>query len=371
MSSERLRAAVIGALMTEPASELNAECKDLGIDGAWRLLTSADARVPAWMRRRLASLDASAVMRRARRVDARLLIPGDALWPPQLGSLGFAEPWALWVRGPGFAATLDRRAVAIVGARACTDDGRRVASEFAAGIAQHGNAIVSGGAVGIDAAAHLGALAVDGVTVAVLASGVDVPYPAEHSDLFERIAKEGALVSEALPGSGVTRPAFLVRNRLIAALAYGTVVVEARLRSGSISTYVHARAMSRVCMAVPGPVTRPEHAGSNALLQADASLVTSAGDVLALVEPLGSVEAPEPRAPSVEWDALSADERAVHEALPTRGGTDVATLLGRLETDATPPRVIAALALLEQRGLVREQVDGTWCRARRLRGAVA
>lgn len=371
MSARRLRAAVIGALMTDPASELNAVCKGLGVDGAWRLLQSSDARVPLWIHRRLASFDATAVLRRAQEVGARLLVPGDGEWPTQLASLGSAEPWALWVRGPGLEALADRRAVSIVGARACTEDGRRVASEFAAGIARHGSPVVSGGAVGIDAAAHLGALAVDGVTIAVLASGVDVPYPSEHEQLFHRIAQRGAVVSEALPGAGVTRPSFLVRNRIIAALAHGTVVVEARLRSGSISTYAQARALARVCMAVPGPVTRPEHAGSNALLQSDALLVTSAADVLALTEPLGSVPLPEPTAPTGEWDDLSPEERAVHEALPARGGCAVATLQGRLEIDASVARVIAALAMLERRGLVREAGDGTWARVRRLRGAVA
>ncbi len=369
MTLDRLRAAVIGSLMSDPTSELNRTCRELGVDGAWQLLTSGRAIVPPWMVRRIAALHPDDVLQRARRSGARLLLPDDPAWPPQLRDLGAAEPWALWVRGPGLDTLLDRRSVAIVGARACTHDGRRVASEFAAGIARHGNAVVSGGAIGIDGAAHLGALAVDGVTVAVLASGVDVPYPAEHADLLERIAVTGALVSEALPGSGVTRPAFLVRNRLIAALAYGTVVVEARLRSGSISTYAHARALHRVGMAVPGSVLRPEHAGSNALLQSDAALVTSAEDVLSLVEPLGAVAVPEPTAPLGEWDDLDLDERAVHEALPSRGSCGIATLLERAELPGGTPAILAALAMLQHRGLVAEEVDGTWRRVRALRGA--
>ncbi len=371
MMSGRLKAAVIGSLMADPCSPLNLQLKQWGVEEAWARIAHGHPSVPGQLTQRLLGTDSEAVLARGECAGARIIIPGDPDWPLQLEALGSFEPWALWVRGQGLEALGRERSVAIVGARCCSRYGERVAAEFAAGVAQRGFPVVSGGAVGIDAAAHRGALAVEGTTIAVLGCGIDVPYPAQHSALFDRIAERGLLVSEAAPGAHPTRPSFLVRNRLIAALSYGTVVVEARLRSGSISTYAHARALNRVLMAVPGPITSPESGGTNGLLKQDARVVTSDEDVLALVAPLGTVDAADPVAPSNEWDDLSADERAVHEVLPARRPVSVDAILGLVPADLGLGRVYGALALLAGRGIVIEEATGLWRRARPLRGAVA
>ena len=371
MTCLRHKAAVIGALMSDPNSALNLELKSVGVEEAWFRIEHGHPSIPQQLRQRLLSLDVAALMARGTAAGARVVMPGDDDWPAQLDALNLQSPWALWVRGQGLEALAQQRSVAIVGARACTRYGERAASEFAAGLAARSLPVVSGGAMGIDAAAHRGALAVEGVTVAVLACGIDVAYPREHSVLFERIAERGLVVTEAAPGAHPTRPAFLVRNRLIAALAYGTVVVEARVRSGSISTYCHARNLNRVLMAVPGPITSPESGGTNALLQDDAQLVTSADDVAALVAPLGSVPLEQMAPAKTEWDGLTRDEREVHEVLPPRAPISVEVMLARVSPEMGMARVFGALAMLAERGLVQEQASGEWKRMRALRGAEA
>ncbi len=371
MTGLRRKAAIIGALMSDPASALNLELKAVGVEEAWFRIEHGHPSIPQQLRQRLLSVDVAAFMARGAAAGARVVMPGDSDWPAQLDALQLHSPWALWVQGRGLDALAEQRSVAIVGARACTRYGERAASELAAGLAARGLPVISGGAMGIDAAAHRGALAAEGITVAVLACGIDVAYPRENSTLFERIAERGLLVTEAAPGAHPTRPAFLVRNRLIAALAYGTVVVEARVRSGSISTYCHARNLNRVLMAVPGPITSPESGGTHALLQDDAQLVTSADDVAALVAPLGSVSVDPLARSKTEWDQLSRDERAVHEALPARAPVSVEAMLASVSPELGMARVFGALALLAERGLVQEQPSGEWKRVRALRGAEA
>ncbi len=163
------------------------------------------------------------------------------------------KPMVLWVVGPGRLDDVADRAAAIVGTRAATAYGEYVAADLAAGLVGRDAAVVSGGAFGIDGAAHRAALAADGLTVAVLAGGIDVPYPAGHASLLRRIAEEGLLVSEYPPGVRPARHRFLTRNRLVAALAGATVVVEAGARSGAANTAAWARALGRAVCAVPGP----------------------------------------------------------------------------------------------------------------------
>jgi DNA processing protein len=202
-------------------------------------------------------------------------------WPPQLDALGNSQPYALWLRGTADLRFTCLRSVAIVGSRASTAYGSYVAADIVSVLAESRWAVVSGGAYGIDAAAHRGALAADGATIAVLASGVDVPYPAGHADLFDAIAGHGLLVSEWPPGQLVSRLRFLGRNRIIAALATGTLVVEAGSRSGACKTARHARDLSRPLMAVPGPVTSEQSAGCHQLIRDwHATLVTSPADVI-------------------------------------------------------------------------------------------
>ena len=212
-----------------------------------------------------------------------LVCPGDPGWPPQLGDLGTARPYALWVRGTADLRSCCARSVAIVGARAATAYGAHVSADMAAALGASGWTVVSGGAYGIDAAAHHGALAVGGVTVAVLACGPDVAYPRAHRGLLADVAAaHGAVISQWPPGTPPARRRFLVRNRVIAALAGGTVVVEAAPRGGTLATARYASDLGRPLMAVPGPVTSAMSAGCHALLREQrAACVTSAADVTA------------------------------------------------------------------------------------------
>ena len=215
------------------------------------------------------------------RPGIRLVCPGDTEWPGRLNDLGDAQPHALWLRGSADLGFACNRSVAIVGSRAATAYGSYVAAEFAASIAERGWAVVSGGAFGVDASAHRGALGADGVTIAVLACGVDVPYPVGHADLLEAIAAQGVIVSEWPPGAIVSRLRFLTRNRVIAALATATLVVEAGERSGAMTTARHALSLSRLVAAVPGPITSDLSRGPNSLIREHrAILAIDGGEVI-------------------------------------------------------------------------------------------
>ena len=237
-------------------------------------------------------------------LDGRLVIPGDGEWPPRLDELGrptfvaareIAEPYALWVRGPQDLFASTDRSVAVVGMRASSPYGELVAAELASGLAGRGWAVVSGGAFGIDAAAHRGSLAVGGLTVAVLAGGPDQLYPRSNERLLERILAAGLLVSELPPGFASRRERFLSRNRLVAALTRGTVVVEANLRSGALNTAAHAQALGRPVCAVPGRITSVESRGCHRLLRAEGTrLVAGVDEVLEEVGPIGETLAFDP-----------------------------------------------------------------------------
>lgn len=216
----------------------------------------------------------------ARRVGARLLVPGDTDWPARLDDLGVHAPAALWVRGRIDALARLDPAVALVGARAATAYGVHVAADLAADLAADGATIVSGAAMGIDAAAHRASLAVEGRGVAVLAGGVEKAYPSGHAQLLTSLLERGVVVSEVPCGTAPTKWRFLQRNRLIAGLADATVVVEAGWRSGSLNTAGHAAALGRALGAVPGPVTSAASAGCHRVLREfDGVCVTGADDV--------------------------------------------------------------------------------------------
>ena len=250
----------------------------------------------------------------------RLVCPGDPEWPGQLEVLGEARPWGLWVRGQVDLRFACLRSVSIVGTRAATGYGIHVTTELAAALAERGWTVVSGGAFGIDGQAHRGALAPEGVTVAVLPSGLDAPYPRGHHDLFEAIVAHGALVSEQPPGRAPTRPGFLVRNRLIAALSRGTVLVEAALRSGALNTARHARDLNRPLMAVPGPVTSMASAGCHLAIRDWAAVcVTDVHDVLACLSFSPGDLADPSRSPVLPRDELDPVSLSVLEAVPARG----------------------------------------------------
>ncbi len=258
----------------------------------------------AHYRTRLDRVDSRRDLDAAAAAGTRLVCPGDSEWPTQLDTLP-VPPLALWVRGEGDLRLWALRSVAVVGARASTEYGAHVAGEVAAELAARGWTLVSGAAYGIDAAAHRGALAVDGRTIAVIACGVDVAYPRGNASLLERIASDGLIISELAPGCAVTKPRFLERNRVIAALTRGTLVVEAAVRSGALSTAGRARDLSRVVMAVPGPVTSTMSAGCHELVRVGgASLVADAADVLDVLGDLGSDAVPRRRGESRPGDQL-------------------------------------------------------------------
>ncbi|MBS1905369.1 MAG: DNA-protecting protein DprA [Actinobacteria bacterium] len=288
-----------------------------------------------------------AALRTAARIGARLLLPADPEWPASLGDLAAHAPLGLWLRGDP--AALSGPGVAIVGARAASSYGEHVAGEFAGELAAEGRVVFSGGAYGVDGTAHRAALRAGGRTVAVLAGGVDRPYPSGHASLFERIVAGGALVSEVACGAAPTKWRFLARNRLISALSDATVVVEAGQRSGSLNTAGHAASLGRPLGAVPGPITSTTSAGCHRLLRDyDARCVTSVAEVREL---LGE-SPPAMRAPSEDPDMIRlADALNLRVA---RSSAELARLSG-LGLD----RVEALLGILElDGGAVR--IDRGW-----------
>ena len=290
--------------------------------------------------------------------DTRLVIPGDTEWPSQLDVLGDARPWGLWVRGHADLRYACLRSVSVVGTRAATGYGAHVCGELAVTLAGKGWTIVSGGAFGIDACAHRGAIAVAGVTVAVMPCGVDRAYPLGHERLFRSIRECGALVSEWPPGRTPTKPGFLVRNRVIAALSRGTVVVEAALRSGALNTARHAHDQGRPLMAVPGPVTSAQSAGCHEVIREwGAVCVTSARDVMELLEFSGEVPAERQCGPALPRDLLGPVETRVLEAVPARAGRGPARIAIAAGVDFDT--VMRCLGGLAAAGFV-ERCDHGW-----------
>jgi len=335
-----------------------------GVAEVWRLVL-AGATDPAWTARARA-LDLAPVLVAERRCSARFVVPGDPEWPERLGDLEFCPevqrmggvPGGLWVRGALALSDAVGASVSIVGSRASSAYGDRVATELADGLVGEGVAVVSGGAFGIDAAAHRGALAGGGPTVAFVAGGVDEPYPRTHAQLLERVAEHGAVVSEYPPGERPTRYRFLARNRLIAAISQGTVIVEAAVRSGARNTVTWASGCGRPVMAVPGPISNVTSFTPHRLIrEGEAVLVTGVGDVRELISPLGAVSEERPRCGQL-FDTLGADERAVLESLPERGGRDVGELA--LRAGVTVPAAFAALSELAEAGLAMRRGDGLW-----------
>jgi DNA processing protein len=300
------------------------------------------------------------------RRGGRLITPDDDEWPwlaftafggaPLAGKPQGRPPLVLWALGEARLDEVAQRAAAIVGTRAATSYGEHVAADLAVGLSERGVTVISGGAYGIDGAAHRAALAVDGITVAVLAGGIDIPYPAGHSALLHRIAADGLLVTEYPPGVRPARHRFLTRNRLVAAFAGAAIVVEAGLRSGAANTAAWARALGRVVGAVPGPVTSSASSGCHALLRSGAEVITRADDVVELVGRIGEF-ASEQAGPTSPLDGLSDGERRVYEALPGRGTASVDEIAIAAAVD--PASVLAPLAMLEIAGLA-ERHDGCW-----------
>ncbi|WP_458041684.1 MULTISPECIES: DNA-processing protein DprA [Bacteria] len=347
---------------------------------------SRSMALTAGLRRWLPRLNGIAVdgmFRTARFARLRLVTPDDADWPRGLEDLGAHAPILLWVRGRGEALSLRGPRVALVGARASSAYGELVAGELAADLADRGVCVVSGAAFGIDGAAHRAALGTGGTTIAVLAGGVDRPYPTRHSEMIARIADHGAVIGEVAPGAAPTKSRFLERNRLIAAMSDATVVVEAGWRSGSLNTAGHAAALGRPLGAVPGPITSATSAGCHRMLREfDATCVTSAADIIELTgwetHPLQTAARPVARDAAgrdgMPGERTQTDGSAEHtpSSSGTTAGRGVLDALGtrtRRSSDEiarrvglAPTQVEAQLGLFELEGLVMRE-DGGWRRA--------
>ena len=364
-SDERTVRLLLSRLI-EPEDQLFAELRETAAPAELlRAIVDDRASPPPWsadladrlgwrragLRLKLACADPAADFAAGTAVGARFLVPGDAGWPASLDDLGGRAPFGVWIIGH-----FDPRApsVAMVGARACTGYGSQAAGQLSADLARARAVIVSGAALGIDGASHRGALAVGGATVAVLACGIDRSYPASHRTLIQAIGQRGAVLAELPPGTTPTRFRFLARNRLIAALGAGTVVVEAAVRSGSLVTARLAAELGRAVFAVPGPVTSRQSTGTNRLLCDGAIPAVDGTQVLAEL----GIEAPAPPQPRPERsDTPSAapqlDPRAVlvREALPTaRSGRAAEVLTLATATGLAPPEVLAMLGRLAAAG---------------------
>lgn len=331
------------------------------------LRTGVAARSAKGDARRLAE----AALRHAERLGTRIVIPTDDEWPAGVDALATLEvptpgkinrdvrpPLCVWVRGGWPLGEILEKSVAVVGARAATGYGTHVTTDIAYGLAEHEWTVVSGGAFGIDAAAHRAALAAGGRTVAVLACGVDRPYPSGNASMFERIAETGLLISEWPPGSEPLRHRFLIRNRVIAAATHGTVMVEAAARSGAVQTLGRVLELNRKAMVVPGPVTSAMSVGCHELIRANPAvrMVTGLPHVLEEIGKIGDYEAERPRGPEHRRDHLDEESALLLEAIPSRGPADPAELAAKAGLSLRT--VLRRLSLLETLNLITRHPNG-------------
>ncbi|WP_314034074.1 DNA-processing protein DprA [Dietzia sp. CH92] len=370
--------AYLGAVTERPTAQLWDLVDSVGPVAARRLIRTGRAgeELTAQTQARRDLVDGAALLDAAARVGARLIVPGDPEWPAHAlqpldrprgrrrngaGGVPTAlRPLGLWWRGPADPASSLGRSVAVVGTRAPTPYGRTVAADLGAGASAEGFTVISGGAFGIDAAAHRAVLGVRGTTVAVLAGGVDRLYPRGNDGLLREIAETGAVISAQPPGTGVTRYRFLDRNRIIAALSSATVVVEAAARSGALSTAAWAAALDRPVGAVPGPVTSVASVGCHLLLRdRGAVLVGRTADLVELAGRMGET-APPPTGEATPWDGLDDVTRRVLEALPTAGGAAPAEVAA--SAGIAPATVRAVLGRLSSTGAVVRGPEG-WRRS--------
>src|SRR6478752_2452663 len=333
--------------------ELSRVLEENGAGGGWTGLGMALKR---WAPR-VPDLAPERDLATLQRLGGRIIIPTDELWPRQLADLGLQEPLCLWWRGVEQELPPAGRSVALVGSRDSTSYGASVTGDLAYSLAQRGFTIISGGAYGIDAHAHKAALAgsAGGVpTIAVMVGGVDRFYPAGNEDLLRTVANRGAVLAEVPPGSAPTRYRFLQRNRLIAALASVTVVVEARWRSGALNTAHHAESLGRAVGAVPGSIHSANSAGCHRLLrEGGAVCVTDAGEIAELASPSGEAMPPDKAGRAEPHDGLTLEDLILLDALPLRTTSSVeklATVAG-----LSPDSVRAGLGRLGLLGLAESR----------------
>ncbi|MCM2576618.1 DNA-processing protein DprA [Streptomyces meridianus] len=362
-TGERLTRAALTRIV-EPGDELaGAMLRRMGPCELLHMFTGGRKPPPGMSAERLAGyriraerLAPEADLAAVEAIGGRFLCPGDREWPRQLEDLGDAQPIGLWVRGQPSLRMWALRSVAVVGARACTDYGAHMAAAFGSGLAESGWVVVSGAAFGVDGAAHRGALAAGGATVGVLACGVDSAYPRGHTELIARIADHGLLVAELPPGSHPTRSRFVLRNRLIAALTRGTLVVEAQYRSGSLATARCALRLGRYTMGVPGPVTSGLSAGVHELLRGEGVLVTDASEVIELIGSIGDL-APPRHGHVMPRDAVGPHRLRILDALPAHGAVETHQVARR--AGASLRAAEEALCELQSLGFVERQ-GCTW-----------
>ena len=369
----RLARAYLSRVAEPPAPALAAFVAEVGPVEAAELVRAGQVppAVEGQTSARRAEDRAEDDLRRVRELGGRLVIPEDDEWPTwPFNALAIAaahglrcglEPLALWVRGKANVAELAERAVAVVGSRAASGYGQHVATEFGYGLAEAGIVVVSGAAYGIDGCAHRGALTGGGPTIAVLACGVDVPYPAGHASLIARIPEDGLVVSEYPPTHTPARHRFLTRNRLIAALGDGTVVVEAGRRSGAKNTAASTSALGRVLMAVPGPITSASSTGCHELLRSgEAVAVSSVEEVIESTGRIGADLVESRRQSATTIGPPQGDAMRVHEALGLETGRSADKIA--VESGVALSTVRALLPEFELAGLA-ERVDSGWKRS--------
>lgn len=310
-----------------PAREQQQVAELLDALGAGRASLRLDAGLERW-RPRAAHADPEADLKLMAALGGGIMHPADEDWPRGFEALGLAAPLALWHRGAGSRTILREPAAlaAVVGSRDATEYGRTVTAELVTGLRARGICIVSGGAYGIDAAAHQAALAEERpadtrcgepstpATIAVMAGGLNRLYPVGNEELLKAVHRQGLLIAEVAPGATPTRWRFLQRNRLIAALCAATIVTEARWRSGALSTAHHAAEIGREVGAVPGSVFSSNSAGCHRLIrEGAATLVTDAAEALELLK--GTQPAPDSRHTPPGNDTVDRDEQRDYDGL--------------------------------------------------------
>ena len=339
--------------------------RQLGAVEVWRHLRSGRSQTA--MAQRASQIDCSDLARQTEAIKARFVIPSDEQWPVLVGDLAWSElvggfggePLGLWMIGHADLAQLGP-SLAMVGSRASTTYGEHVAADWAAGVAERGYPVVSGGAYGIDSSAHRAAIAVSGQTVAVMAGGLARLYPVGNTSLLQAVQDHGVIVSEFPPDRPPSRSRFLVRNRLIAALARATVIVEAACRSGAHNTVSWALSLQRPVLAAPGPVTSALSVTPHRLIRSgEATLVTSVDEILAAVTPIDTGVPDYPHQQPTLFDSLSVEQRRVHEILPATRGACVDEL--SVLTGESAGSLMVCLAWLKQIGLAIETAPGIWC----------
>ena len=291
----------------------------------------------------LRKVDVDAEIEHMARHDVSMLAKGQADYPARLAEIANPPP-VLYIRGS--LAPADARAVGVVGSRQCTAYGRRVAERLAGDLVRSGYTVISGLARGIDGAAHRGALAAGGRTIAVLAGGLSKIYPPEHADLAKEVQAAGALLTEATMRQEPLPDMFPARNRIISGMSLGVVIIEAAEKSGALITARHALEQGREVFAVPGPIDSPASSGCLALLREGAKLVRGIDDVL---EELGGT-APESAPPQSEPPGLDDNQRRVWQHL-AEGSKLFDDLVQQLGIHASP--LSTALMMLEMKKAVR------------------